>query len=136
MMIYRYSAIAANSVEVFALNSDGFVEMLERYPYLRDQMQERMNGVRADLFERKIEFGRERFFSHEKEQQEASDRVSDKIRKILASRDVQEDGEQDEDEERVIDTRAPVAVFLEKYIFSWGSLDAGLPFFYLASESR
>ena len=109
--------------------------MLERYPYLRDQMQDRMNGVRADLFERKIEFGREKFFLHEKEHQEASDRVSDKIRKILVSRDVHEDGEQDEDEERVIDTRAPIVVFLEKYIFSWGSLDAGLPFFYFATES-
>ncbi|CAG7786966.1 unnamed protein product [Allacma fusca] len=134
----RFSAIAANNVEVFALNAKGFGEILDRYPSLKSNMEKRLLSDTHDLFERKIHFIETKRSNLEYQQDMVTfdNRVfrnSAILREIVYAREVV--AFKEDDDESVVVTRNKFIDFFERYIFSYGPDDYDLPFIYFASPT-
>ena len=135
-MVRGYSAVAANNVEVFALNAADFSEVLEHYPGLKRDMEERLGWLQVDLFEKKVDFiqqkqlqvGKGIFVS-------AEARITRYIRKCVSAREIFETFE-DEEENGKKKKESKLMQFFHRHVYGWGSSDTHLPYFYLSTHAR
>ncbi|CAG7728316.1 unnamed protein product [Allacma fusca] len=140
-MIYglqrRFSAVAANNVEVFALNSDGFSQILDRYPNLMEDIEKKLHFTKQDLFERKISLIETSLNEMATDKRSHFDAVvlrnSAILRDVVYAREVPGFGE--EDEEAVIEPKNFLIAFITSHIISYGTENHGLPFIYFASRT-
>lgn len=135
-IVRGYSAVAANNVEVFALNAADFAEVLEHYPGLKRDMEERLGWMQVDLFEKKVDFIQEKQFQVGKGFFAAAEtRITRHIRKSVSSREIFENFEDDEENAKKR-KESKLKQFVKQHVYGWGSSDTNLPYFYLATSSR